>query len=63
MNRLDKVKLITVEEFKKGVEQNKFQAIKQFTAPNDTLHYDEEKGGVFVWSQTQQKYFLVGKER
>jgi hypothetical protein len=56
-NRLDDVKKITVSEFMEG----NFKQLKPFTTPND-LHYDEENGGVFVWSNRCNKYFLIGKK-
>ena len=57
-NRLDNVKTITVDYF---INSGLFEAIKSFTSVDNTLKYDEEKGGVFVWSTTCKQYFLVGK--
>jgi hypothetical protein len=60
-NRLDDVKQITLSDFYKGVSNGEFELLKPFTTPND-LHYDEENGGVFVWSNRCNKYFLIGKK-
>lgn len=60
-NRLDSVKQITPQEFNKGVKEGIFKALQPFTTP-DNLHFDEERGGIFVWSQNCQQYFLVGKK-
>lgn len=60
-NRLDDVKQITPYEFYKGVKEGIFNQLKPFTTP-DNLHYDEENGGIFVWSNRCKQYFLVGKK-
>lgn len=60
-NHLDNVKQITPNEFYKGVEEGIYKQLQPFTTP-DNLHFDEEKGGIFVWSQNCQQYFLIGKK-
>jgi len=59
-NRLDSVKTITVQEFK---ESGLYEQTNQFTATDNTLKFDEERGGVFVWSNMVNQYFLVGKRK
>lgn len=48
---------IIEDENKSGI----YKQLKPFTTPNN-LHFDEEKGGIFVWSQNCQQYFLVGQK-
>lgn len=60
-NRLDDVRQITPSEFQEGVLNGDFKQLKTFTTP-DNLHYDEENGGVFVWSNICKQYFLIGKK-
>lgn len=59
-NRIDSVKTITVQEFK---ESGLFEETKSFTSVDGTLKFDEERGGVFVWSNMCNQYFLVGKKK
>ena len=56
-NRLDTVKKISVSEFSDGG----FKQLKPFKT-RYSLHYDEENGGVFVWSDKCSRYFLIGKK-
>jgi hypothetical protein len=60
-NRLDDVKQITPSEFLEGVSNGEFKQLKTFTTI-DNLHYDEDNGGVFVWSNRCKQYFLIGKK-
>lgn len=61
-NRLDNVKTIATKEFFEGVGSGLFVQEKTFTSVNHTLKYDEDRGGVFVWSNLCSQYFLVGKD-
>ena len=60
-NHLDNVKQITPAEFFDGVKNEIFKQLKPFTTANN-LRFDEEKGGIFVWSQNCQQYFLIGQK-
>ena len=60
-NHLDNVRQITPSEFYEGVKNGTYKQLKTFTTP-DNLHFDEEKGGIFVWSQNCQQYFLIGQK-
>jgi hypothetical protein len=60
-NRLDDVKQITPSEFIEWVSNGSFKQLQPFTTP-DNLHYDEDNGGVFVWSNRCKSYYLIGKK-
>lgn len=59
-NRLDDVKTITKDYF---INSGLFEVIQNPTSVDNTLKFDEDKGGVFVWSNQCNQYFLVGKFR
>ena len=61
-NRLDSVKTISKNDFDIWVSNGEFIKTQHFTSTNNTLQYDEERGGVFVWSNNCNQYFLVGKD-
>lgn len=56
-NRLDEVESISLDFF---LNSGEFEIKQRPTSIDNTLKYDKERGGVFVWSNVCNKYFLVG---
>ena len=61
-----RTKLISLESYESMILSGDFQKTQE--APKNLIstygiRFDEEKGGVFLWSGTMQRYYLIAKRK
>lgn len=57
------ISLETYEDFIKSGNFEKTQETPKNLISTFGIRYDEEKGGIFIWSGGMQRYFLIAKRK